>query len=334
MTRLLVAGAGASGRRHLFHIADHPDLHLAGIIDPDPANRALADAPGFSDVTEVNVKADGIVIATPTQNHESTFAEAARRGWHALIEKPLASNLAEIDRMIAAAKAANVHILTGHHRRFHPKVQALRDILASGAIGQPILANSIWSVRKPDGYFDIPWRAGADGAPVRMNVSHEIDLLRYLFGDVTGVAGLGANPVRGAARVESGGAVLSFASGLTATIAFADTTPSPWGFEHGTGENPNIATTGQDSLRISGTRGAVEFPSLRVWTGARDWSQAPTPQTHTTDDDGAPLVRQLEHFARVIAGQELPINDAADGRQTLDITLQIEAATRPPGVAP
>ncbi|PWK55453.1 Gfo/Idh/MocA family protein [Silicimonas algicola] len=328
VTRLLVAGAGLIGSRHAAHIAEHPDLTLAGVIEPDPALRAAFDAPGFASLADCDAEADGIVIATPTQFHEPVFLEAAARGLHALVEKPLAPDLAAVDRMIEAARKAGVHILTGHHRRFHPRVAALKDVIASGAIGQPILASLIWAVRKPDPYFEVTWRQSADGAPVRLNLCHEIDLLRHLFGEVTGVAGLGANPVRQTARVESGGAVLAFASGLTATIAFADTTPSPWGFEHGTGENPNIATTGQDSLRITGTEGAVEFPSLRVWTGAEDWSQAPAPH-YAPAPDGVPLIRQLEHFAAVCRGETQPLNDAASGRRTLKLTLAVEAATLP-----
>lgn len=332
MTRLVVAGAGAIGRRHVLHIAEHPDLTLAAIVDPNPATGNLADAPRFDTVHDLDIEADGIVIATPTQDHEATLAEAARRGWHALIEKPLAPDLASVDRMIAAADAAGIHILTGHHRRFHPRVTALKAILDAGTIGQPVVATSIWNVRKPDGYFDVGWRKGRDGAPVHMNVSHEVDLMRFLFGDITRVAGLGAQPVRQEGRVESGAAVLGFASGLTASVTFADTTPSPWGFEHGTGENPNIAHTGQDSLRISGTKGAVEFPSLRVWSGAYDWSQAPTPKEHPAGD-GLPLILQLEHFAHVIAGAEMPLNDARSGRATLAATLDIEKATWPEGLA-
>lgn len=326
MTRLIVAGGGLIGARHIEHIAAHPDMTLTGVIDPDPAVTAPPGTPVFGDIDAVDIDADGIVIAAPTQLHDSLFAAATRRGWHALIEKPIAHDLDAADRMIALADATGTRVLTGHHRRFHPKVTALKALLPH--IGQPVLASAIWAVRKHDTYFDTGWRKGIDGAPVRMNVSHEIDLLRHLFGEVRDVAGLGGNPVRKTARVESGGAVLRFDSGLTATIAFADTTPSPWGFEHGTGENPNIAHTGQDSLRIMGTTGSLEFPSLRLWSGARDWSQAPVP-TPNSAPDGTPLVAQLEHFADVIAGRAVPLNDARSGRRTLEVTLQVEAATVP-----
>lgn len=325
MTRLVVAGAGAIGRRHVSHIVSHPDLTLAGIVDPDPAAR-LADVPWAAGMEALDVTASGIVIAAPTQFHEATFAAAAERGWHALIEKPLASDLAEADRMIARAEHAGVHILTGHHRRFHPRVAALREALPR--IGRPVLANVVWSVKKPVDYFDVGWRQGDDGAPVRMNVSHELDLLQHLFGEVVDVAGLGAARVRRTARVESGGVVLRFESGLIATIAFADCAPSPYGFEHGTGENPNIAETGETSMVVTGSEGAIAFPSLTLWRGGADWSETPKAETLPCGE-GLPLVRQLEHFARVIAGTELPLNNGHSGRRTLELTLEVERLTRP-----
>ena len=69
MTRLLLAGAGLIGHRHLAHIAEHPHLDLVGIIEPDPDRRAHAAAPGFASLADVDVQADGIVIATPTETH-------------------------------------------------------------------------------------------------------------------------------------------------------------------------------------------------------------------------------------------------------------------------
>ncbi len=332
MTRLLVAGTGLIGHRHMGHILDHPDLTLAGIVDPDPGKRALADVPGFATIDDVNVPADGIVIATPTATHAPLAIAAARRGWHVLVEKPVADSLAAADAIIQAAEAAGVCVLVGHHRRHHTRVAKLKQIVASGELGRPVVAALIWAMRKPDDYFDAAWRAGMDGAPVKQNLIHEVDTLRHLFGEVTDVGGIGRNAIRGAARTESGGAVLGFDTGVTATIAFSDAAPTPWGFEAGTGESPMIPKTGETCLFIALSRGAIEFPSLRIWSGATSWAERPEPSAIAVED-GVPLIRQLEHFADVIAGRAAPIVDAREGRKTLEATLRIEAATLPPGVA-
>ena len=328
MTQLLIAGTGLIGHRHLAHIEEHPDLELAGIVDPDPDRRRHPTAPGFDRIEDVDVSADGIIIATPTDTHCALAEAAFEKGLHVLVEKPIAETLEETDRMIAASKAAGKHLLVGHHRRHHPHVAKLKNLLSDGHIGQPVVAQLIWCMRKPDDYFDIPWRAGMNGAPVKQNLIHEVDTLRWLFGDIVEVIGLGSNAIRQAERTESGGAILRFSSGCLVTIAFADTTPTPWGFEAGTGESPAIPHTAQDCLRISGTKGGIEFPSLRVWSGAETWNDRPVAKDNKAPP-GVPLVRQLEHFADVITGRAPPLVTGQEGRASLAATLQIEQATLP-----
>lgn len=327
--RLLIAGIGLVGARHLEHALAMPRIEVIGVIDPSARQ---IHVPHFDTIEAVDVEADGIVIATPSHLHADHAEAAALRGWHLLIEKPVAHSLEAADRIIRAAETAGVQTLVGHHRRHHAAVARLKELLAQGVIGAPVLASMIWAMKKPSAYFEVPWRAGPDGSPVMINLVHEVDFLRFLFGDVVQVQGIGSNTLRGAARVESGAALLGFAGGMTATIGFADTSASPYGFEAGTGENPNIATTGQDYLRICGTKGAISFPSLTVWSGAADWSQAPTP-TECAVAKNVPLVAQLEHFADVCAGQVAPVVSAFEGRKTLRATLDIEAAVAPHEVA-
>jgi len=323
--RLLIAGIGLIGARHLRHALEMPQIEVVGCIDPALTQR---DVPHFASIADVNVEADAVVIATPSHLHADHAEAAAARGWHMLIEKPVAHSVAAADRIVAAAEAAGVQVLVGHHRRHHAHVAALKQMLGAGGVGAPVLASMIWAMKKPDAYFEQNWRAGADGSPVMINLVHEVDLLRFLFGDVVSVAGVGSNAQRGAARVESGAVVLGFEGGMAATIAFADTTPSPWGFEAGTGENPNIATTGADYLQIAGTTGAVSFPSMTVWGGAADWSQAPA-RGSVDVAANVPLTAQLAHFVDVAAGRASPLVDAVEGRKSLAVTLQIEAAVAP-----
>lgn len=331
VTRLLVAGTGLIGHRHAAHIDAHPDLTLAGIIDPDPTRRAHPSTPGFASIKDVDVAAQGIVLATPTETHLPLTQAAAQRGWHVLVEKPVAETSAQADALIEATKVAGVHLLVGHHRRHHPRVARLKELLDEGHIGTPVAAQLMWLMRKPDDYFDVDWRKGMNGAPIKNNLIHDMDMLGWLFGPVADVTGFGSNAIRGAGRTESGGVALRFVSGVILTIVFADTTPTPWGFEAGTGESPAIPHTAQDSLRIAGTKGGIEFPSLTVWSGADTWTERPEPHVHQVAE-GVPLLRQLEHFARVIAGHEAPLVTGEAGKAALEIIERIEAATRPDGV--
>lgn len=331
VTRLIVAGLGLIGARHAAHIAAHPSLELAAVVDPDTTRMAAFNAPGFATLEAVEADADGVVLATPTGLHLSGLQTAATRGWGALVEKPLAGTLEDGRRMVEIARASGIATLVGHHRRHHARVVALKSLLADRAIGTPLLAQMTWAMKKQEGYFDAVWRQGPEGSPVQINLVHEIDLLRHFLGEVTLTQAVGSNAIRGAERIESGAALLCFAGGATATIAFSDASPSPWGFEAGTGENPNIATTGQDYLHISGTEGAVSFPSLTLWSGAKDWSEAPQRSVIGVSDN-VPLVTQLEHFAYVLKGAP-PICDAEDGLKSLEATLAVEADILARGLA-
>ena len=327
MTRLLLVGAGLIGARHMTHILEHPDLTLAGVVDP--VARIPEGVLRFADLQSVDVAVEGVILATPTATHAPLTLEALNRGWPVLVEKPLADSLAAADRMIAASEAKSLPVLVGHHRRHHPLVAQLAEALAEGAIGQPLVATLLWCMKKPEAYFDAPWRQGAEGGPVLQNLIHDVDLLRALFGEVTSVQGSGSNRVRGAARTESGGALLTFDSGVIVTLAFSDAAPTPWGFEAGTGENPNIATTGQNALWIAGTEGGLAFPSMALWRGAASWAEAPERRVIPPAAGDAPLVRQLDHFAEVIAGRAPPLIDATSARATLAATLEIEAQCWP-----
>lgn len=320
MPRILVLGAGLIGARHVQAVQQHPGCTLAGVVDPVQVDGIAA--PIFQNIADVNVPVDGVIIATPTPLHAEHGQAAAARGWHMLIEKPVTATLDEAAKLSAATRAAGVRCLVGHHRRYHPSLAVLRETILSGKIGTPITSTLIWAMRKHDGYFDADWRKSG-GSPVMINLVHDIDLLRFLFGEVTDLTALGSDRQRNGGRVESGGAVLRFASGLCATISFADTAPSPWGFEAGTGENPNIGTTGQDMWWTTGTAGGIAFPSLTLWGGAQDWGQPAQPQTLSAEAT-TPLMAQLSHFIDVIAGTADPIIDIDDAAQTLKVTRDLD----------
>lgn len=324
MKRILVVGGGLIGVRHLEEVQAHEGCTLVGLVDPDPAAAPGFDVPRFADMAAVSGPVDGVILATPTHLHAPQGAEAAARGWHMLIEKPVAGTIAGADALREAVGKAGVQSLVGHHRRYHARVQALRAALAEGTIGEVVTATLIWAMRKPDAYFEGNWRT-AGGSPVMINLVHDIDLLRFVVGEISGTAALAGRGLRGAERIESGAVAVQFESGATGAISFADTSPSPWGFEAGTGENPNIGTTGQDMMWITGTRGAISFPSMTLWSGT-DWgTPATTVAMQVPDDEKMPLNKQLDHFVDVMEGRVPPLIDVEDAARTLAIALRIEA---------
>ncbi|MGC1494230.1 MAG: Gfo/Idh/MocA family oxidoreductase [Sulfitobacter sp.] len=319
--RILVIGGGLIGIRHVEAVQAHPACTLVGLVDTDMSIKV--DVPQFTDMADVDASVDGVIIATPTHLHAAHGIEAAKRGWHMLIEKPVAGTHHDAQELEATLHRSQVCSLVGHHRRYHASVQQLKAALADGLIGNVVTVSLLWAMRKPDAYFEGNWRA-AGGSPVMINLVHDIDLLRFVIGEINQTVALRGAPLRGTDRIECGAIALGFENGATGTISFADTAPSPWGFEAGTGENPNIGTTGQDMMWITGTKGAVSFPSMTVWHGT-DWGRSATVTPFTvTQNEQSPLDAQLDHFIAVMDGAA-PLIDVTDATRTLEIALNIEA---------
>lgn len=320
MKRILVVGGGLIGIRHIKAVQAHPGCELVGLADPDMTIKT--DVPRFASMDDVDTHVDGVIIATPSHLHADHGIGAAKRGWHMLIEKPVTETMTQAQALIAAVQEANVLTLVGHHRRYHASVEQLRDLITKQALGVPVTATVIWAMRKPDDYFKDNWRS-THGSPVMINLVHDIDLLRHLFGEIEEIDGFGSRHIRNANRPESGAIAMRFQSGLTAAISFADTAPSPWGFEAGTGENPNIATTGQDMMWITCSMGAVSFPSMTLWRGATDWSQTPQPEQSPCPKTN-PLDAQMDHFIDVLNRRVAPRITVEDAALSLAATLRIE----------
>ena len=138
--KLAVIGLGLMGSRHVEIIQSFDGCDLVGVCDLNPDLRAIADRhdiPFFQDIGEMldHTKPDGAILATQSVEHVETFEACARRGVHALIEKPVAGTTEAALRIAELADAMNTRVLVGHHRRHNPLVKAAHGIVTGGEIG-------------------------------------------------------------------------------------------------------------------------------------------------------------------------------------------------------
>lgn len=328
-----VIGAGLIGRKHLAKIAAHPDFDLAGIADvnaeqvaaQNPAARVFADYRAMLDET----RPDAVIIASPNQLHAENGIDCARRGIHILIEKPVTDTLATANALISAVKAAGIQSLVGHHRRHHRQVATLRSLLNERRIGDLVGVSAIWSVYKPEPYFEIaPWRTQPGGGPVLINLIHEIDFLRFCVGEIATVGAVVSNRQRGFAVEDTAGVLIEFENGAIGTFFVSDSAVSPWTTEQGVGESPEFPFSGESSYRFMGSRGALEFPNLVQWSQAGDtpsWNepiQARAIHAPTLD----PYIAQLDHFRDLVRGKAASLQPVEDGARTLIATLAVAEA--------
>ena len=313
---LCIVGAGSIGMRHVACARASDAVRLTGIVDP-----GRADALATLDAVPKDTRA--AIVATPTGDHFATAMACLNRGWAVLVEKPLTATLAEARALCDRADTLGLPLLTGHHRRCHPVVAAARDLVAR--LGDLVAVQGIWSLRKHDAYFDADWRRGAGAGPILTNLSHEVDLLRLLAGEIVQVSAMTAHAARGLAVEDTAVLSFRFAGGALGSFTLSDAGASPWAFEAATGENPAIAVRGPDPLRFIGTRGALEFPSLTLWQGS-DWR---SPITRTQGPAGRRvdgIAVQLARFAAVAGGHR--DDGLATGRDGLATMRVMEAIAR------
>ena len=332
--RIAVIGAGYMGRKHLQYLAASADCRLAALVDPDPAAQRAAREHGARycrDIGELlsGEPIDGAIVAAPTDLHEEVGLRCIDAGVPALIEKPICATVESAERLNHAAEQAGVPLLVGHHRRYNPAAAAAKRLLDAGALGRLVGISAIWCMCKPDSYYAAAWRRQPGGGPVLTNLIHEIDLLRYLAGDIIEVAGFTANAVRGFATEDSAALTLRFAGGALASVVMSDCTPSPWSWEQASDESPQFPANEQNPIRLFGTDAALEFPRLTVWRyrGAKSWT-SPLDSAAVRVPGGDAFALQLAHFAAVIRDRATPIVSGREGQRTLAATLALFEAAR------
>jgi predicted dehydrogenase len=220
----------------------------------------------------------------------------------------------------SAAEAKGVPILTGHHRRHNPLIQKAKAIIDAGGLGTVLVVNVMFWVFKPDDYFDVGWRREKGAGPVFLNLIHDVDNMRYLFGEIAAVQARESNAVRGNAVEETCVILFEFENGILATASVSDSVVAPWSWETTTGENPAYPKTGEACYVIGGTHGSLTVPALDIWTnaGERSWL-SPIDKVRIAVDHADPLMLQIRQFCKVIRGEEQPLVSGWEGLNTLKV---------------
>lgn len=331
-TRIAVIGAGIIGRTHVETLARTPGLALCALADPAPAAATLAaehGAPYFPDTESLldAARPDGVIVASPNDTHLPVTRLCLEAGVPVLLEKPPANTVAEAQELADIAARTGVPVLVGHHRRHNPIIRAAHAAVKAGRLGDLVLASVICSHAKDDAYFRTPWRLEpGNGGPLRINLVHEIDILRHLFGEVAAVTAQISHERRGLPVEDTGVVTLRFEAGGLASLAISDTARGPWSWETTSGEGTRFSQHPAQSHFLCGSAAALSLPDLALWSHAPggDWTG---PQRHEIlpHAPADPYVAQLTHFVAVIGGAS-PLIDAADGARNIAVIEAIHAA--------
>jgi predicted dehydrogenase len=335
--RIAVAGAGLIGRRHIEEIDASGSAQLAAIVDPGPATQEVADKFGVASYRSLaelfaDDEPDGVILATPNQLHVDGGLECVAAGVPVLVEKPIGDTVEGGTRLVEAAEATGVPLLTGHHRNHSSIMAKAREVVRSGALGSIVAVVGTALFYKPDDYFDVGggWRREPGGGPILLNLIHEVNNLQSLVGDVVRVQATTSNATRGFPVEDTAAMVFTFDNGALGTFLLSDTAASPRSWEQTSQENATYASyPDEDCYHVAGSRGSLSIPTMRLSTypGTRSWWE-PFDTATVEVERSDPLANQIEHFAAVIRGEEEPVCSGRDGLKTLRVVDAVVESAR------
>jgi len=328
--QIALAGAGLVGRWHAEAIFSMDgEVALAAIVDPSPDGKAyavVAGVPWYASLTDLfaSVEPDGIILATPNQLHLENALQCIAAGCPVLVEKPIATSSTEAIQIVTAAREKRVPVLVGHHRRHNPIIQKSKSLIDEGQLGRIIAVQSNCWFRKPAEYFSQAWRRAVGAGPVMVNAIHDLDLLRYLCGEVASVHATTSSAVRNFETEDTAAVLLIFGSGALGTLSVSDTVAAPWSWELTAGENPAYSRTDQSCYLIGGTEASLSLPDARLWRhdGGGNWKD-PIGFESQAVQISDPLIAQIKHFVSVIEGNAEPLISAEEGLNSLALAEAI-----------
>jgi predicted dehydrogenase len=195
--KFAVVGCGHIGKRHAEMIARNSESELVGLIDikeHQNLNINRFDVPFYSSLDEFlkkDVEVDVINIATPNGFHAENALKALEAKKHVVIEKPMALRKQDAEKVIYKALNVHRHVFAVMQNRYSPPSVWIKDMIDSGRLGQIYMMqlNCYWN--RDDRYYKSDGWHGTkdlDGGTLFTQFSHFIDIMYWLFGDITNIS--------------------------------------------------------------------------------------------------------------------------------------------------
>ena len=332
MINVAVLGTGAISDSHIrAYLKLTERCRIVALADLEVAKAGAKAAqyglavPVFRDVTELFGGPEFALasVCLPPFAHAPAALELLRAGRHVLVEKPLATSLAECDGLLAAAQAAGRLLSVVAQNRFKTPVWRLKRVLAAGLIGRVLQAqvDSFWW-RGPN-YYDLWWRGTweKEGGGCTMNHAvHHLDLFQWLRGMPTEVQAVLANLSHANSEVEDfAAATLRYADGgigqITASLVHHGEAQQ-LAFQ---GERASVAVPWQVQAARARANGFPEANAVLV-KEIQSFYDAQPPLT----DEGHE--GQIANVLAAVEGREPLLVDGRQGRQTLELISAIYQA--------
>ncbi len=253
-----VIGIKGIGKRHILTALRNPNIELSALVDIDQERvteeagklgvRAFTD---YKAMLEADV-VDAVSIATPHHLHAPMALTCLKAGLHVFVEKPLATRVSEADAILHAARSRNLKVCVGHQYRLHQLSQAMKQRIDDGTVGNVMRVLWTWVASRPQKYYERDvWRASwrqAGGGVLMNQVSHDLDLIRWMIGKPVQVSAMIGNQLH-RSEVEDVACVnILFENGAFGTLQFTINQPNGFSVRQIAGENGTIVIQDVQSL--------------------------------------------------------------------------------------
>ena len=298
LIRVAVVGAGEFGRNHVRVWRETEGADLAGIFDTNSERAAQVAAEystrAFSSLDSLLAESvTAVSLAVPTKEHASVGAQLLEAGVDVLVEKPIASTLAEADRLIAAARKGRRILQVGHVERFNPAVIAAQKILSRPLFFE-VHRLGIFTPRSLD--IDVVYDV----------MIHDLDILLTLAGaPVTDLRAVGIPVVTD--KVDIAHARLEFSSGTVANLTASRVST----------ERVRKMRFFQEHEYISLDFGRRDVLRVRVKPGEAAQPEIGFEKLPTEPEE--PLRAELRAFLDSVRTRRTPVVDAVAGRAALEL---------------
>jgi UDP-N-acetyl-2-amino-2-deoxyglucuronate dehydrogenase len=346
--RTALVGCGKVGRTHAQALKSLPHSQFVAVCHPR-RERAEAFARDFgvnaySDLATMlsDERVEMLSVCTPHPAHASAVAIAAAHGVHVMVEKPLAPDLADCDRAVAACRAARVKLGVISQRRLYAPVLRLRQAIEAGRIGTPILAELVVLGWRDRAYYESDrWRGSwqGEGGGVLINQTpHQLDLLQWLMGPIDELAGYWDNYNHPYIEVDDTAvALVRFRNGALASLVLSNSQePGLYGRIHIHGSNGASVgvQTESGSPFIAGVTAEVEPPINDLWTIKGEehllagWQAEDRRLAQEVDVMTHYHGLQLADFLEAIDQDREPLVNGEEGRKVVEMVTAIYRSQR------
>jgi UDP-N-acetylglucosamine 3-dehydrogenase len=291
-----VVGTGFWGRNHARVYKELKETELLAVCDID-AERAKAVAKQFNVAPYISSgkmlkreDIEAVSICTWSTSLAKEALKALKAGKHVLVEKPMAANVKQAEKLVETADKEDLHLMVGFLMRFIPGLQHIKRAIETKTLGEIVCATAKRVSQWPERIGDV--------GVVKDTAIHDIDIARYLFNEDPIAVYAKAGSMMHKKFEDYAQIMLTFEGGKSAFIE------SNW-----------LTPYKTRTLVVTGSEGIMKLDYITQELTIENVRETVQPRYPWQE----PLKLELQHFANCVFGKEKPIITGVDGLKALTI---------------